>query len=316
MIEGANDPYLESLRVARDARAVIKSEFVEFVSTCGPDKRIFAFEGSTDKKVYYYWLKSIDVELAFEFYVCKTKALALKLYEAINADEGGLIDRVFFFVDRDFDDAQGRPASSQLFITDRYSIENYLVCEHVLNDLLIVELHCNGGDALRETILNLFSRLHASFLQHTQEVNFRIFAARRLGITQIGELPNRIDALARVELLDVTPAATKIADLVKLEREPTTEEVEFLRAEFIQFNPKHRYRGKFSWLFFMKWLGLLASDRVAQSPELFVDCNLPDAAVPRGFGIDAIAPKSRAPETLRSFVSQLATAGNASTPEN
>jgi hypothetical protein len=303
--EVVQDLYLNSLRKARESSAVAKLEFGEFVSTCTPDKKVFAFEGVTDKKVYYYWLRSIDIELNFAFYVCKTKSLALQLYEAIIADEGDLIKRVYFFVDRDFDDAQGRPASEKLYITDRYSIENYLVCQHVLNDLLIVELHCNGVDALRTSILGIFNDLHKAFLQHTQELNFRIFSARRLGIAQIGDLPNRIDVLAQVELGAVSSSGAQVTDLVILEREPTSSELEMLRPEFDKFDPILRYRGKFSWLFFMKWLGLLASDRSEKSPKIFVDCKLPDGAVPRGFGIDAIASKSRAPESLRNFISQL-----------
>lgn len=305
VIDGAFDPYLESLRHSRDVRAVIKSEFVEFLSTCAPGKRIFAFEGVTDKKVYYHWLKSIDADLTYEFYICKTKALALKLYEAILADESGLITRVHFFVDRDFDDAQGRPASTQLYITDRYSIENYLVCKRVLNDLLVVDLHCNGANSLRDSIEELFVELHSAFLQHTREINFRIFLSRRLGIVQIGDLPNRVDSMARVGLTEVSSAGMDITEIIKLEREPTSAEAEVLRSEFDALNPAHRYRGKFSWLFFLKWLGLLAADRVADSPKVFVGIPSPNSAIPRGFGIEAIASKSRAPETLKNFITQL-----------
>jgi hypothetical protein len=45
-----------------------------------------------------------------------------------------------FFVDRDFDDLQGRLPDNTVYMTETYSIENCIVCREVLEDILKMPL--------------------------------------------------------------------------------------------------------------------------------------------------------------------------------
>jgi hypothetical protein len=78
---------------------------------------------------------------------------------------------VYFFVDRDFDDLQGRSAHERLFITNKYSVESYLVCDRLLEELLKIEFHCNGHAAVRTKIIEKFKKAYEAFLTVTKEVN-------------------------------------------------------------------------------------------------------------------------------------------------
>jgi len=171
----ASDPYLEDLRVARESRAVIKTELATFISGCNSRAKIFAFEGADDRKVYYHWIKMLDENIQYEAFICKTKIRALKLLDALRDDATSLGERVYFFIDRDFDDLQGREVTDNVYLTEKYSIENYLVCKDVVSDILLLDLQCAGAEKTRSQALDLFESNYRSFLECTKDLNFRIF---------------------------------------------------------------------------------------------------------------------------------------------
>lgn len=186
---GQLDPYVERLKSAKNVRAVAKVCFATFASSITEKTNIFAYEGSADKLVFYYWINGIRRGLKYEPYVVKNKNAVLQLFDALKNDETGLGDKVYFFVDRDFDQLQGRAEDEKIFMTKAYSIENYFVCKELLEDILNIEFHCNGYPAVRNDIINLFNDLYAKFLKITEHINLRIFVARKLGIHQIEDLP-------------------------------------------------------------------------------------------------------------------------------
>jgi hypothetical protein len=114
----------------------------------------------------------------------------------IDRDLGGLSEGVYFFIDRDFDDLRGHAPSSDLFMTDAYSVENYLISEGVLEEVLKNEFHCHAEPAFRHDVIQLFKKVHEDFLAVTREINYRLFVARRLKIELTAHLPDKISHLA------------------------------------------------------------------------------------------------------------------------
>ncbi|MBU9262857.1 DUF4435 domain-containing protein [Burkholderia multivorans] len=297
-----DDGYLRALSAAKEVVAVAKVEFAAFASAVPDDVKIFAYEGVADKIIYYHWLAKVGLDIAYEPYVCRNKRNALNLFDVLSADMTGLGDRVYYFVDHDFDGLQGRAAHFRIFCSDRYSVENFVVSSSVLEDLLTIDFHCHGHPIIRARVREVFDDVYRQFLDATKKINFRIFLARRLGIRQLDDLPERINQLARVELRGAWELGVSESDLVKLEREPTEEEAAALIKEFEVIRPEYGYRGKFALAFFIKWLGLLRDDRISGESTLFSAVPPAEFSVNGGFSLATLAPKAAVPDGLPAFL--------------
>lgn len=298
------DAYLNRLKKARSSRTVVKTEFAAKIS-CIPDGVfIFAFEGVADKLAYYYWLKSVGFLMAYESYTCDGKIGVLKLYDSLVNDRTGLGERVWYFIDKDFDGLAGRVSNGRIFVTDKYSIENYVVDSQLLNDMLCVDFHCHGLSAVRLAVLEIFFSVYGKFLQITKELNFKIYLGKKLGQIRSDELPKGINQLAIVDLCEVRPLPGSgcLSDLVTLAEEPNSTDLEKFREQFDLLMPESDYRGKFALLFFLKWLSLLREDRLSQNPKIFKDIPAPSFAVKGGFSFEGLIAKANPPAGLKDFL--------------
>ncbi|WP_186126127.1 DUF4435 domain-containing protein [Burkholderia gladioli] len=300
--EVVKDDYFLNIKNSKDRPVVEKARFAIFASALPRGVRIFSYEGPDDKLIYDYWIRRLRVDFRYEPYVCKNKCAVLELFDSLERDRTGLGNEVFFFVDCDFDFLQGRAPDNKIFVTDRYSVENYVVCSSLLDDLLKIEFHCNGHPEHRARIVAHFEKIYVNFLEITKDINLRIFISRRLNIRQLNDLPVRINALAEVTLLDVAPREFSVSDLVRLEREPSDEELVRLRTEFERIDPMSGYRGKFALLFFVRWLCLLRRDRLSSESVLFAGIPVPENGINGGFSFATLAPKAPAPEKLSEFL--------------
>jgi hypothetical protein len=75
--------------------------------------------------------------------------------------------------------------------------------------------------------------------------------------------------VAELEAVRVLATREDVKVLIPLEREPEAEEVRVADAEFNELSPPSRYRGKFILEFFLKWLNLLADERLAAKRAIF-----------------------------------------------
>lgn len=296
---------IESMKYARDVPAVMKSRLAA-LRAVDPDVCVIAFEGIDDKTVYYHWIRQIAPDFVYEPFVCKGKTKVLQLKKALEQDLGGLSNGVLFVIDRDFDDLCGHQSAEELFMTQAYSFENYLVNESVLDELLKNELHCHAEPACREGVRQLFRTQYTDFLIVTKDLNFRLFVAKRSRIQREKDLPKTLSRVANVTLSSVTPAHEPVYTQAVLAREPTEQEYAELGADFLNLDPESRYRGKFALMFFCHWLGLLSKERNNASSTLFngLDC---DGFVARQqFTLDSLAARAPHPPGLREFVLRVA----------
>ena len=297
----SQNSYIEKLKASRKNPAVLKTKLVMLRGQL-PNCIIFAFEGDNDKPVYYQWTKQLRPDLSYEPFVCGGKKQVFQLREMLSRDLGGLANRVYFFVDRDFDDLAGNDGSPSTFMTDRYSVENYLVSPQVLEELLKDEFHCHAEPEVRKEIVSRFEERLKEFAIVTKEINRRLFVARRLKLHLLKNLPDGINQLAVVDLSKVSPSKFKPEELVVLAEEPDAAEVDKLSQEFDTLSPVGRYRGKFNHLFFMRWLEMLCADRKQPDSQCFKNSDQPRVVPVHGMTLGMLASKSERPTNLREFI--------------
>lgn len=298
------DELIKQMRQAREVPAVLKSKLAALRASL-PDVCVLAFEGQEDKVVYFHWIKQLAPSFSYEAIVCKGKSKVLAFRDLLDRDLGGLKKNVYFFIDRDYDDRRGHADSDNLYMTEAYSVENYLVDAEVLEELLRVELHCNAEPTCRQNVLTIFDNLYQDFLDITRAINFRIFLSRRIPINRSARLPAKINRLAKISLTKIEPTSFQLEELVPLAREPLDAEVAALMPAFSELDPKKRYRGKFALLFFSTWLELLSSDRNAAKTSLFGGLDQ-DGVIAQGrIALDSIAAKTKPPVGLAEFIGRM-----------
>jgi len=300
-----SESYLDRLKSSLTVSAVLKAELGAAKSACG-DARIFAYEGVDDKVIYAHWLSRIEPDLDYEPFICRNKDQLVQLWNSLKRDLTGMSENVYFFTDRDFDDLKGHEADESIYMTEKYSVENYLVDRDVLNELLKVELHCHGSSQVREKIISMFETAYGDFLNIAFNINFRIYLARKCKIKQLEDISVRLDDLACIQLESVQNGNGQLDQMVCLEREPSESEMMEYESSFKLLEPRKRYRGKFSLQFFRKWLTLLLADRNSTSSHLFDNLPQNDFVAKGGFSFDQLAAKSKPPESFQRFIAKSA----------
>lgn len=299
--ETYTDSAIQALKESRDVAATLKYEFMRFREK-NPEAIIFAFEGKDDKIIYSHWIRQYCNHFEYEPFPCHNKHRTLKLKYALERDLNELQQNVYFFVDRDFDDLPPMEDTTNVFMTDKYSVENYLVSSSVLNLILRNEFHCHIRPECREKILNLFDSQLTRFLEVTRDLNLRIYIAKRLGINRTEEISTKLSHIANVSLGEVGASLTPLNEVVKLEREPTELEITSLVPEFNLLEPAARYRGKFVYKFFVCWLKHLAIDRNSDESTLFPNFERVHLRAPQSLNLDSLASKASPPADLFAFL--------------
>ena len=299
-----NHDIVQEFIASRKSAAAIKQELI-LLRADYPDTLIFAFEGKEDKPVYYSWISRICPTLEYEPFTCLGKDRILQLIDSIERDRNNLSKGVYFFVDKDFDDLRGREVRDSTYITDTYSFENHLINEEVVEGILKMEFHCDGKPNTRKKITALFESTYKKFLSATKDINFRIYCARKLQIPIDENLPNRINQICNLSLDCAQPINSNTSTIIPLPIEPNTAELVALHLEFEQLNPRLDYRGKFSYLFLIKWLELLAKDRHSENTVYFCELKSDVRKISQRPTLDSLAMKSRPPESLRQFIKHI-----------
>lgn len=305
MTDADDEALLDSLRRAKGTSAEHKLRLVNLRAEA-PDAIIFVFEGDDDRGVYFSWVRYLDATFTYEPLTCNGKSGVLKLKEAVDRDAGNLAEGVYFFIDRDFDDARGHGASDALYMTDAYSIENYLVTSDVLDQVLSIEFHCDGIPGVRAAVIESFMQLYDEFLRVTRDINFELFVARRLAIDLEQSLGSNIGKFVRIDLSSVVRLEISAFDVIRPRRPVTEDEKAALSAEFDALEPRSRYRGKFALAFLLRWLEILVRDRVLGRDSIhFADIPCEKRVRAGHFSSITLAPRARPPSSFAEFFSRI-----------
>ncbi|WP_372396181.1 DUF4435 domain-containing protein [Azospirillum sp. HJ39] len=298
---GEIDVEVDRVRKSRGTSAELKLQLANLRSTL-PDIAIFVFEGDDDKAVYSQWIRRIREEMKYEIFVCGGKKQIRNMKIILSRDLGGLKNNVHFFVDRDYDDLEAFPNNENVYMTDQYSIENYLVSESVLEEILKVEFPFNGKPELRFAILKLFHNSYGDFLRETKEVNRRIFYARRLGIELPDRIPVRVGHLAKITFSSCEPSGRSSTELIPFDMDTNEQVISALNDIFDKLDGAKRYRGKFAMLFFKRWLEILVSEYNTNSTGLFSEISSEMRPRSNEFTLGNFASKSSIPPEFHDLI--------------
>lgn len=247
------------LIAARESEAVTRLKFLNFQARLPDGTRVFAFEGEDDRIVWEVWIRRLCGLCEFEAFLCNGKREARKLSHIAEADNQIGSD-LWIFVDRDFDELENFAHVNQVFVTDRYSIENYLVDE-VCVDLALREVFpLNGHPDRRARILELYQSMMGDFVDVVSDLNVHLIAANDCSIRREDAPKVRISSIASIELGNVNRVYAAPSDLFPLEREPNDAETEAAAEKASKMVGRHHFRGKFFLLFFGKFWSLLSAN--------------------------------------------------------
>lgn len=295
----SSDPAVELLRQARDKSAVLKLRLAKLRSGA-PDAPILAFEGDDDKIVYHQWIRRIDARKRYICFPCGGKGHLLSLRSSLASDRTGLSRSVYFFVDRDFDDLRGQTAGEDVFVTEYYSVENYLVDRDIIDDILQIEFHCHSSPKLRKKLIIFFDKAYDSFIERTRHHNFRLFVARKTGI-EVKTIPSSINKLAKISIDSTSEGSLTAEQIISYVKDPDSTSIK-LRAEFLCLDGKYRFRGKFAIAFLFKWLDQLVEENKKKGCGIFGELDNNSAFRLSEITLNSLASRSKIPTGLDEFV--------------
>ena len=297
-------PLIQRARQGRTSAATLRTRLSNLRSRA-PDCTVLIFEGPTDVGPFETWIHRIDGGFRYEPLPGDGKDQVLALRQSLSSDKVGLKEGVFFFVDHDFDGLKGHPEGPDIYCTDSYSIENYLVSERVISSIVRDELRCAANKEDEVRAVTAFRGSLQQFTAAMASVNLRIYRARCLGI-RIASIEDSLPKYVAISVAAVTVLHTpaSLVALIPANREPASGECIDIDTQFGSLDPVLNHRGKFLLAFLMKWVELLAADRRSGTPTVF------SAAAPISFStswltLRSLSSRSELPAGLPAFISYL-----------
>lgn len=303
----APDLNVEALKRARNSPAVLKLQIARLRSAL-PDLPILAFEGDDDKIVYHHWLAKLRPDLVYASFPCGGKGKVLTLRQSLQRDRTGLNVGIYFFVDRDFDELRDQESGPDIFMTDTYSVENYLVSPSVLDKVLEIEFHCHASPNVRSAIRDRFLACYREFLDVTRIINKRLYIARQSKI-EIEPITDRLGDIAEVNFERSRAGRLSDQDIINFRSDPDINQVAQFEREFEALDAERRYRGKFALMFFKKWIECLAAQKDEADRGVFRDSTSKAPFRTGELGLNCYASRSAFPADLEAFVKAIAMPG-------
>lgn len=299
-----NSEFVDRARDHRSSGAALKVR-VSNVRSRNPTAIIAVVEGPDDVGPYEVWISRISDTLSFELVPGAGKSQLLDFRRRMANDRTGLFCGTYLFVDRDFDGLRGQEDGADIFCTEAYSMENYLVSTAILKSILTDEFRCTGETDHREYVLNLFSKILTEFNVCIADANRRIFCARCLGIHKIN-IEDRISRYVEISVFAVRKLydEEQVKKLITLDRELLISEIKEFDRRFELLDPLKRYRGKFLLSFFKIWLSKLADERRRCGQSLFPK-TASDNFSAGNLSLRSLASRAPLPGGLEQFVQNM-----------
>lgn len=290
---------IEIMRKERDRPAVVALAVLRIRSE-KPDALVFIFEGIDDVGVYEQWLRSLPINFDYEPVPAGGKKQALSYMRSLHELSSDLLSHVYAFVDRDFDlQIEG---VSNVYELDAHSIESLICTQKALESLLLDEFKCFAYPQARQNVLKRFQLIFDAAKKAMHDINFLLFAGQRMGRV-VEKKPEKLSHFLNINLNAAHPNFHNATEVVKVEL--TGIDLEILRKEFESLDDILRYRGKYIYMIFKKWVDLLFLERVRDESDVFKD-------IPKLINSGACAITHRrlassvdAPESFRVFIRKI-----------
>ena len=294
-----DDKFIADMVEGRKSTSVLKTKLISFRGV-EPNKKVFAFEGIDDKIVYFSWVQRVRPDLDYEPFPCRSKYEVLQFRKMLERDLGELANDVYFFIDRDFDEDMGFGAHDRQYMTSCYSVENYLVCESVINKILMNEFSCDGLPDVRAKIVEMFTKAYDEFLSASEVINLTIYVARKLNIEI--DIPKGV-GFADISINSVSSSSDGFD--IELPVDVNGPELSYIVEEFKMLDARCRYRGKFAYSFLNIWIDRLHEEYKSRKSSLFEEVISTDRARRGEITLGGLAGKSPIPADLAEFLSKI-----------
>lgn len=144
------------------------------------DNTIFCLvEGIEDISFYRPFLEIYKEGVSVKYIICNGKQNVIDNYKNI---DWSFYDkkRILFFIDKDFDDYIGKEIiiDNNVFITDCYSIENYLVDELILEKFIIDNCLITNESVIKLAIEN-FKKEHNTYVKQLKMISAWMMYCRK-----------------------------------------------------------------------------------------------------------------------------------------
>ncbi|HLP90257.1 MAG TPA: DUF4435 domain-containing protein [Nostocaceae cyanobacterium] len=316
--------------------------YQEFLLYHKPKNRTFHIflEGNDDFSFYKNFIHNIIIENIPDskkytdyFHLCGSKEKVYELYQKVSPRLRNNKSRGLFFVDKDFSDFLGNnyPSDTNIYVTDCYSVENFLVTEDILRRILQEIYHLNNLDlenVLHKHRLNSDSIINL-FLEELKKVQLLLIPiiAWIICIKRNGGKPNlnniRFESIFQIDDFHLTLCKIKngkystrlkyLESVFNVSTPPNLwvqilNEARKLRKIFNNDNPKIYVRGKYELWFFIQFLNKLEK-RIRDVINLYIP---PDGKKKPSFkvttkinkenAIEILGPRVICPTSLKDFL--------------
>lgn len=283
---------------AKRSPAVLRLKLVT-IGARFPDHRILIFEGVDDVGVYQEWIRRFRDSEWYRPLPGAGKKQLLELLRQLREEGSPLLEHVRFFVDHDYDGVSKADVCRYLFVTDRYSIENYLCDRRVIDEILVDELRCAGDVGSLDTALNAFDAFWGALLEQLIEpcAIYRAGVLRRL---RVSKKPGKLNGAISIELREVK-SAISWSDVVQFDPPPSQTDVT-ASAGVIRSGGGFQHRGKWLLGAVRAWMALIYADRRSDQPKLFPTTVAELGPSPDQISLRSLAARSSVPSGLEEFL--------------
>jgi hypothetical protein len=257
--------FADTLRKSRSSPTTVLHEFLIHYD---PNiERVHAFvEGTPDAAFYRVYLEQYTSSEAVRVYNCEGKGQVYETYKKV-IERFSQCRRVVFFVDKDIDDITGEswPIDPRIYVTDVYSIENYLVRKEVVNRYLLDFVKLKKIEIDFDPMLAQFDNQLKTFYKAMLPIMGWIIASRRagkrpvLGSININELLALSDlGVMRRKQSRRFQYLTKVTGVISLPQ--SWRQIRRTCRELQRLSPKRYVRGKFEAWFLLEFLKRLMTE--------------------------------------------------------
>lgn len=300
--------FINALKESMNEEVVIIHDFMISYSTKNNVLHAF-FEGKTDSSFYISFLRRFMPDnWHLKTYICKNKNSVYYYFNQLS-QKHTIQQPLLFFVDKDIDNliACPRPVDYRIYVTDYYSIENYIVTsesiEQLWSEIYSQPLGTKNSSTLIETFekglliaQSIMIDIMAWFLMYTRAGVkpdlYKILIMDYLHINKDLEVRRTIETDDFFQLLDRNFILDKIDDVnIKINR---------CKEELLLFNPKEVIKGHLEMDFFFSFINELKTTIKVETKNKIK----PKIEITRSNIVDILGPRVSIPESLSIFLSK------------
>ncbi|NEQ36658.1 MAG: DUF4435 domain-containing protein [Okeania sp. SIO3I5] len=298
--------FADQLRDARNPGDV----YLQFIKNDGKDEKTIHsfFEGDEDISFYSHFIEQIlPKNYSSLKYVCKGKQKVYELYKKVIAHISNKTNksRTLFFVDKDLSDFlnEDLPKYENLYVTDYYSIENFLVIETMIRKICEDFYHITDTTQISE-IKSRFQQELKTFYRYLLPIMSWIIYLKKQGY-QVNLNNLQMDKLFQLND-DLQICKKQQKNYLKiLEKHcgvdtpqkcwiQIKKTVEYLK----QYDAKSYIRGKYELWFFVTFINKINIIKDVHNQQLFKS----KTQINEGNAIAILAPRIPFPPSLKLFL--------------